>query len=186
MALGANALITFAYMQVLADVADDEEARTEVLIDAASVAANQYTARLLAARDITETLDGNGKKSLLLPEYPVNSIASLFIDTERAFGAATEITDFLTYDEGEIYYAGVFPNVRQSVRVTWNAGYASDAVPDDIQIAVGEMVEWYLQRFKGAGIGVAAIQNPDGIATQFERDIPLSARQRLNRYKKVR
>ena len=186
MPTGANALITWEYIKNLMTIDIEQKARVETLIDAASVSANQYTSRLLAARAITETLDGNGRKSLLLPEYPINSIASLYIDTARAFGAATEVTDYLSYDEGEIYYAAGFPNVRQCVRITWNAGYAADSVPDDLQIAVTETVQWYLSRFDGDGVGVAAIQNPDGIVTQYERDIPFSARMRLNRYKKVR
>ena len=186
MATGANALITFEYIQNLMELPGSDKDRVETLIDAASVAANQYTARLLAARAITETLDGNGRKSIILPEYPINSITSLYVDTARDFGASSEVTDYLSYEEGEIYYAAGFPNVRQCVRITWNAGYADGSVPDDLQIAVAETVQWYLSRFDGDGVGVAAIQNPDGIVTQFERDIPFSVKMRLNRYKKVR
>lgn len=184
MSLDANALIDFGYVQDLLSTGVGDQARVETLINAASASANLYTGRLLAARSHTETLDGTGRTTILLPEYPVNSITSLYVDGDRSFGATTEVTDYQYYDEGEIYYSGGFPDIRKCVRITWNAGYAT--VPEDLQIAIAEIVQWYLGRFDGDGVGVTAIQNPDGIVTRYERDIPFSARMRLNRYKKVR
>ena len=59
MATGANALITYDYIQNLMTIEADKT-RIETLIDAASVAANLFTSRQLADRAHTETLDGNG------------------------------------------------------------------------------------------------------------------------------
>jgi len=187
MALGANALITFAYAQGLFGFAAADQTKVETLIDAASAVANLYTHRALAAADHTETLDGTGKTNLILPQFPVNSVASLYVDTDRSFGATTAITDYQYYTDGEIYYAGGFPDIRKCVKVTWNAGYTiSSTVPDDIQIAIAEIVQWYLSKFDGDGVGISAIQNPDGIVSRYERDLPYSARQRLGPYKRVR
>lgn len=189
MDLDTNALVTLDYAIAMLNLDFDDVDETDKfigLINAASAAANLYTNRLLAGRSHTKTFDGNGKISMLLPEYPVNSVASLYIDSDRAFGASTQITDFLFYEDGEVYYAGGFPDIRQSVKVTWNGGYASGSVPEDIKIAIVEIVKWYHGRLEGEAVGVMSMVNPDGVTTRFEMDIPYSAKRRLGPYRKVR
>jgi hypothetical protein len=189
MSLDVNALVSWNKIQSLLGIDDDEQQKYEQLINAASAVANQYTGRKLAGRDYTVTVDGSGRKELLLPEYPINSITSIYLDTAREFGASTEITDYLSYDDdGLIYYEAGFPEIRQCVKITYNAGFpieTGDSIctaPEDVQIAVIEIVKWYSERLSGAAIGVRSIQNPDGIGTQFELDIPLSAKMKLRPY----
>lgn len=186
-----NALVSWEKVKSVLDLDDEDQAKYERYINAASSIANRYTGRKLAGRDYTVTLDGSGRKELLLPEYPVNSITALYLDTARAFGAATEITDYLSYsDEGLLYYEAGFPEIRQCVKITYNAGFPVEdgntvcTAPEDVQIAVIEIIKWYSERLSGSAIGVRATQNPDGIATQFELDIPLSAKRKLDPYVK--
>jgi uncharacterized phiE125 gp8 family phage protein len=190
MALDAvNALITWEYAKAMLDLEDSEQTKIENLINSASWAANIYTHRLLKARDHTITIDSYGGKTLRLPEYPINALTSVHIDLDRDFGSETEVTDdILVYKEGgTIAYDYEFPLGLQCVKVVYNAGYGYDSeeVPHDLQIAILEIVQWYRARLSGNGIGVTAIQNPDGIATEFERNIPLSARRKLDPYVRV-
>lgn len=188
-----NALVSWEKVKSVLDLDDEDQAKYERLINAASSVANRFTGRKLAGRDYTITMDGPGTKELILPEYPINSITSIYVDTAREFGASTEITDYLSYtDEGILYYESGFPSIRQCVRITYNAGFPVETgntvctAPEDVQIAVIEIIKWYEERLSGSAVGVRAIQNPDGIATQFELDIPLSAKMKLAPYVKER
>lgn len=185
MALDENALVTWGKTKSLLGLDDSDQVRYEELINAASAVANKYTGRRLKARDYTITLDGHGRDELILPEYPVNSVTTLYIDTERNFGSETGVTDYLLYEEeGLLYYESGFPNVRKSVRVEYNAGFAAEAVPEDIQIAVVEIVAWMGARYSasGEGIGIRQITTPGGGATEYEMTIPLAAQRKLDPY----
>jgi len=180
-----NALITVDYARQMLGAEVDEIASIDNLIDAASSAANSYTKRKLKTRSHTVVLDGTGKNTLLLPEYPVTAFTSLFIDRDRTFGADTEITDYYVHEElGELYYGGTFPKVWKCVKAVFTAGYGTEEqpIPEDIKIAIIETVQWYRSRLAGEGIGVTAIQNPNGITTRYEADLPVSARRRLDAY----
>lgn len=180
-----NSLVTWEKTQQLLDLDDDQQTKIELLINSASAAANAYTKRLLKTRSYTELMNGTGKTTLLLPQYPVTELTSLYIDRNRVFGADTEITDYyLDEKTGELYYKNTFPKIWKCVKGIFVAGFgvALYEIPEDIQIAVVETVQWYRARLSGEGIGVTAIQNPNGITTRFEADLPVSARRRLDPY----
>jgi uncharacterized phiE125 gp8 family phage protein len=181
-----NALISWEYAKQMLSLDEDEINVIHSLINAASIAANHYTHRKIKARNYTVQLDSYGGETLLLPEAPVNVLTSVHIDTDRDFGADTEVTDdIILYSEGgTIVYKNNFPDNYQCVKVVYNAGYGYDgeAIPYDIQLAMVETVQWYRARISGQGIGVTAIQNPDGITTRFEADLPVSAKRRLEPY----
>lgn len=181
----ANALVTWEYAKAILELDDDQQTQTERLINAASAAANAYTKRLLKSRSHTVILTGTGKTTLLLPEHPVTDLEELYIDRNRTFGADTEITDyFLEARTGELYYESTFPKVWGCVKAVFTAGFgvAPYEIPEDIKIAIIETVQWYRSRLAGEGIGVTAIQNPNGITTRYEADLPVSARRRLDAY----
>jgi len=187
MALDENALIDFAKMQAyVPTLLAGEQAHVEDLINVASAAINGYCKRKLKARDHIVTLDGTGRNELLLPEYPIVSVAHLYIDPNWLFGPSTEVdsTIYTIYKErGVLWSWSGFPLYPQCVKSEFRAGFEEGAVPQDLQIAAVETVAWYLDRFRGEGrVGVRQIQNPDGIATTFEPDIPLSAKFRLDPY----
>jgi len=184
-----TALITWEYAKEMLNLDEDEINIVQNLINAASLAANQYTHRHLKAKDHNVQLDSYGGQTLRLPEYPVNVLTSVHIDTDRDFGAATEVTDdILLYpDGGTLFYEDKFPKDYQCVKVVYNAGYGYDGaeIPYDIQLAMVETVQWYRARISGQGIGVTAIQNPNGITTRFEADLPVSAKRRLEPYVRI-
>lgn len=181
MALDENALVTWETLQTLLNLDMEEQSRYEKLINAASAVANRYTRRKLKARDYTVILDGTGREELLLPEYPVNSVTNLFIDSSRGFGSETEVTDYLVYeDEAIIVYESLFPSLRKSVKVIYNAGY--ETVPEDLQIAAVEIIAWMASRMNdsGVGVGIRQIQTPGGGSTEYEMTIPLAAQRKLD------
>lgn len=181
--LASHALVSWEFAQEILELKDDEQTRFERLINAASATANRIGRRVFGATDYTVYLDGNGSQRLLLPEYPVNSITELNIDTEWDYAADTIETDYLLYaDRGEIYrkYAE-FPDHPQCVKAVFNAGYAT--VPDELQMAVIEVVAYNAARIANRGtlIGTKSFEADGAITTSYELTVPVNA-QRVFEY----
>lgn len=187
MAVGADALTTWARAKSILGYADDMQTGVEFLIDAVSVCANKITGRRLASRTFTNLLlDGSGTGELVLPEFPVASFTSLYIDTARAFGASTLIAsteyDILT-DAGIVrLFSGVFPRGYSVIKITAALGYTP--IPYDLELAVLDCVAWNKKRVASEIFGVKAITTDQQVTSQYEIDIPLSARSVFELYKR--
>lgn len=184
MALDPNALIDIAYIETHAkDVAASDEARYEGLINQASTLCESKTGRVLAAQDVTVVLDGPGGDTLMLPEYPINSITSVHLDSTRTWGAEAEITDhYVDPVLGVLYRDTGWGKVRQSIRVVFNGGYAT--VPEDLKEACLEIVLWLSPRQKSAGVGLRGAK-VDGQDIEYEITMPLNAQQILSTYRRT-
>lgn len=181
--LASHALVSWEFAQDLLGLNDSEQTQFERLINAASATANRIGRRVFAATDYTVQLDGNGSQRILLPEYPVNSVTELNIDTEWSFAAGTIETDYLLYSEqGEIFrkYAE-FPDHPQCVKVTFNAGFTE--VPDELELAVIEVVAFNASRVanRGGRIGTKSFEANNAVTTTYELTVPVNA-QRVFEY----
>lgn len=86
----------------------------------------------LVAGDVA-TLDGDGSRLLLLPQYPVTAVTSVEVDGEDA------TADVQWSEHGLLRREVAFPDVFRSVVVVYSHGY--DPVPDDVVDAVLDMAE---------------------------------------------
>jgi hypothetical protein len=185
--LATYALTTWARYKALRGASlapDSDQTQVEYMINAATEQGEMIACRRLAARDYGVArespydFDGNGRDKMLLPNFPINSVAHLYIDDTRVFGAGTEIDsdDFTWYsDEGILAYPFLtFPVGMRNVRVEYNAGYST--IPDRVQLAVIEIVAWNLSRMRGSSIGMRTVSSSDGVASSYEIEIPTSAR----------
>jgi len=184
MALGENALLDWTKLKTyFPDLADAQQAYFELLIEAASSTANRYAKRKLKARDLEVVSDGPGSSLLLLPEYPINSITSVFVDRLHVFGADTEITDYLRYDEeGILYLDREFPSGAQCIKVNYNGGYQT--VPPDLEFAVVETTWWNRGRLQLGNIGTKSLRDPTGIGTDYELTVPVNAQRVFEEYRR--
>lgn len=177
-------LTTWAKAQERLGYTAGEKAVVEGWIAAACAAADTYTNRKLAAADYTLQLDGPGRQVLQLPQWPINSVTSVHQDATRAFGAATEVTDYVQYDDiGHLWRQTGWSEGRATIQVVCNLGYST--VPADLENAVIELVSYYYERQKAQAIGIRAITSPDGINTAYELEAPLGVRRTFARYRKV-
>lgn len=72
-------------------------------------------------------LDGNGSRSIYLPQYPISYVFQVNVDSEREYGSANNIDldDVFYYPNGEVVSeAGYFLKGRRNVKVDYIAGYA--------------------------------------------------------------
>lgn len=184
MALGEEALLTFVRLKdYFPDLSDDDQAFYEVMIDAASSTANRYAKRRLAARDYTAIIDVRESRYLTLPEYPINSVDSLFIDPAGVFPADSEITDFIIRsEEGTLYRLSGFRDAPSSAKIIYNAGYTD--TPPDLEFAVVETLWWNKKRLELGSMGVKSIRSPDGLGTDFELTVPVNAQRVFEDYRR--
>lgn len=182
-ALNANALVSLSdvktYIASFDDTDADQVAKIEKLINAASEWFDGAVGYSVKAADVTlkkfQMVNG---ADLVLPLYPVNSIASLKVD------GATYVKDtdfYLDTKSGICGFTFEFAPGRHLVEATFNAGYST--VPDDIKSAVLEMVVWNNQRINTSGFGVRQ-QVVGEATTTFEINVPFTARAVADRYKR--
>lgn len=92
-------------------------------------------------KDVTVTLDGNGRRSLRLPVREVTACAVILRGAGGASGTPlVDGVDFEWSTDGILdRLGGLWPDRRRAVIVTYTAGF--EIVPDDIQEAVLDQAE---------------------------------------------
>ena len=185
MATGDYALTSWTTAAAMFGYLADEQAKVEKIIDIATARMEQYTGRKLLARDYVNLLiDGSDWVRLNMPEYPVNSIASIYVDSSRVFGVETLLpsTDYGIHTESGIIelYSGWFPSGAKTIKASFNAGYDQEhAYYALIESACLEFVHWMKTRWAGY-IGKRSETNADGMNVGYEIDIPVNVRSMLD------
>lgn len=84
----------------------------------------------------TEYISGTGEKTILLKNYPVSVITSIYDDIDRVYGEDTLVDsdDYICdEDNGIVYFDTAVGNGNLNLKVTYTAGY--NEVPPDIELA---------------------------------------------------
>ena len=188
MALSNNALIDFSYMVLNYSRELTEQTYIEGLIEDASSRINSYCQRSLKAKDYTIILNSPTYTSYIItPDYPINTITKLYIDSNHVFPSTTEVTDYtINSDNGIINLNSNMVMMGNGiVKLQYNAGFTT--VPYDLQGATGDLVLWLITRraSNGARIGERATML-DGMNVSFENQMPYDVKNTLERYKRVR
>lgn len=133
---------------------DDDDPKLSIMIRAASQLAKTYCRRTFVdyvATDKVEYFNGNNDAALFVDEFPIISVTSVEIANDGVtYTALTEDEDyFVDYDVDTLrtvnnlsFTVGAQPAFK-SVKVTYKAGY--DELPEDLKIAVMDLVEYYRQ-----------------------------------------
>jgi uncharacterized phiE125 gp8 family phage protein len=193
MALSADALTSLAalksYLQISGDTHD---ALLESLIEAVSAQFNAYTGRRLTARDYSwreadpeydsdnAVLDGTGLPELILPQYPVQSLAELALE-----GSPLEL-ELVALDRSAgvaSLKSGVFPRGKSNVGLVYQAGFAT--LPADLsQAALEQAAVRFQQSAAGHGrLGITARTLADGSLSYSGEALLPQVREVLDRYR---
>jgi hypothetical protein len=192
MALNENALATFANAKAMFGYDDTEQSAVENLINVASAKIELFTRRLLAARDTTLFLDGNGRQTLIVPEWPINSVISLHVDENRVF-AADSLVDpseyYVDSESGRItLYSDVFMSegMIRVVKLVAELGYDTGHLHYPVlNAACLEYVDWLKSRYASPGqIGKKGEYSADRVSVSYETDIPLHVRTALGDFER--
>ncbi len=181
-----NALTTLPSLKTWCSVTctDFDDVLTDI-INSVSIQFNNLTGKDLLARDITEQYTGDGSQIMLLPEYPINSITTIHIDTDKEFGATTEVTDF-DYDTNTgavVLDDEYFTTVFKANKIVYNAGYAT--IPGDLKTAAQDQMKWLFRRWRDNTEGVTGISMEGGNITMTEEgEVLKSSLKIIERYRK--
>lgn len=125
------------YLKIAATVTNDDALLADIInkVEQMFKIATQLDLEQAA---YTEYYNGDGTDMLLLRHYPVSAITALYDDTDRVYGADTEISseDFvLDENAGIIRLDGLtFAQGLKNIKVVYTAGHSP--VPEDIQLAL--------------------------------------------------
>ena len=170
--LAPNALIDKDYYTTLTgesvsdySINSSEEFRLYYSINFVSSMFEYFCKRNLLARDYSfDAVDdeynpkytifsGNGKNTLWLPTYPINSVTTLIIE-DVPIPQATNYNDtngfFIDPAVGKILYEGCFPcGYRDNIKIAWNGGYEEDTVElESLKFLCFEMVKTVLMNIQ--------------------------------------
>lgn len=173
---------------------ESEDPIIEGFINKASIWANDFTQRLLLSRTLTEYYDGEGETELLLRQYPVTALTSLYDDTLRAFGAGTAIdianNVVLDGEKGIVRLwnqAVAFNDGIANVKVVYTAGYALASVPESIKEAVLLYIgNLYRRQYQDQRFGVSSETIGDRTTNYSNDEFPAKAKALLNPYRSER
>jgi uncharacterized phiE125 gp8 family phage protein len=140
--------------------------------------------RAFHATDRTEYYKGDGTSKLLLKQYPVNTVASIYDDVDRVWGADTQIeaaaisisdrAGGVIILEDDIFSQS---DDVENIKITYNAGYST--IPTDLESACIKLCAADYLESKGLMKGVEeGERNADKIRKQAEKV--------LKRYKRIR
>ena len=171
----------------------------ERCINRATALFEAVTRRKLAARDYSydsdsddydadnAILDGTGRNELVLPQYPINSLSTLRIDTleidERS--GVFDTGWVLDKQNGIIRLQGlVFSPGYKNIDIAYNAGFST--IPDDLAEAAMEQAAWFFKQSAPGGnlLGVSAKNLADGSISYTARDLLPGVKPVLETYKK--
>lgn len=168
----------------------DLDAEIETKIAEATKLLIGFIGHDLNSAEYTEYFDGDRTNSILLGNFPVQSITSIHDDPERVFGD-DKLIDSGDYvfdaNEGEnvgivrlFKGHGIFFKGVQNVKVVYQAGY--DTIPEDAELACKQLVAWLMNRAGTEGQTAASL---GGKSETYEMDsVPEYIKRGVRRYKK--
>lgn len=179
-------LTTLANFKTEFDVdTDQHDTLLTRLVTKMSIHAQTYCGRLFTAQDYTEYYDGDGSQELFVRNYPINSVASIYDDTDREYDSDDLIDSDDIIIQGDDYCFGKveledgwFDPGRKNIKITYNAGYST--VPADLEYAVQcLMMAAFLENTAGinAVVGDEVIYKPAKLRK--------SAKEVLDKYKRI-
>jgi hypothetical protein len=197
MGVAAGSLITLAQFKAyLPDYSGGTKYDTlfETLIDGVTEAFNAYVGRALAKTTYAAVyFDGNGKESLLLPNYPIASVTSITEDGNAL--TEGEDSDYLLYAATGILKRvnGAWYKGSKTIKITYVAGYvvqgatvtAPDvALPADLKMACMVQVAREWKKATLSEWGAISKSSPDGMSvTRTETGLLKEVREILDRYR---
>ena len=183
-ALAAEALVDLdaaaRYLGVSA-VADD--GYLELLVAAASRAAEQFCSRRFARAAHVEVRDGSGATFMPTRQWPIASVEALVIDGHAAEARPEPGRRGYFFGEETVYLSGglAFGRGCANVELHYTAGYA--AIPADVRLAVLELAKYADKRKERAGLvseGLAGQQT-----NYLTADMPAAVKGMLAPYRRV-
>lgn len=195
MALNANALITLAQGKTFLGIPTLEtshDSLVEDFINEASQMIETYCNRFLIQRTVIEYKNGNGRKQLILNQYPISSITSLHDDLNHSYGAETLIdaSNYGIYGDqlNDNFYIERFDSAfcrgQKNIKIVYVAGYLLADIPADLKLACKIIIAFYYNKQQSKDWTTSTKSKGDENITVIQ-GIPQSAIEILDKYKRL-
>lgn len=201
MAVGTYALTTLAHLKSYLNLSvSTHDTLLEDFVDRATDLFENFTNRKLKARDYhydsgdgdydsdNGIMDGNDRDMISLPQYPVNSITTLRINT-TSIDERTSIyaCGWVIQDKAAGIVAlscYLFTKGLKNIDFAYNAGYST--VPEDLEQACIELAAWmFKQSTPGSALlGESSKSFPDGSISFIVKELLPQVKMVLEKYKK--
>src|SRR3990167_4314814 len=135
------------------------------ITEAIGEAVEQYLGRPVIARDVTESVDGNGTSSLLLKPYLI-SVTTVEID-DVAITAATQRVFYPDTGKVQLRYH-TFTLGFQNIDLVYRHGWELDDIPPAIKMAA---TNWCIRQWMMTSkdrVGVVSKSTPEGSSITYE------------------
>lgn len=168
-----------------------ENTMVNAIINSMSKFFTTYCGRNFINAEYTEYYDGTDTDKLFLKNYPIITLDSLYIDATRVFAASSLISSayyLLNKASGivTLFNYGIFPCGKGNIKVTYDAGYATDSIPYDLKHACRlAVLHAYKRHYQDKRIGLVSETIGDRTMSYANEDLPITVKSILNRYKKA-
>lgn len=177
-------LTTLATVKEWLSITDSsKDALLTRLISAASDFIQTWLNRTLASASYTDTLDGAGGRTLLLGNYPITAVSSVYVDGVSIPQSTSVAMSGWTYDATRIVLRGGYRFTRdlQNVVVSYTAGYVT--TPKEVEQSCIELIA---RRYKERDrIGVSSKTLAGETVTFSQKDMSDAIKTTLTQYRKV-
>lgn len=180
-----NALISLDDLKIyLKESGGDHDSVLSIIINSVSTDFEGHLGRTLRQATYTDLyLDGNGEKTLFLPDWPVDSITSLEEDEEALTEGIDE--DYILYaDDGYIVRNGAWLEGNKTIKITYKAGYTT--IPKDVQLACLKWCAWEFQNYDQKRWGETSRTYPEAgaVTTIEEAAVWKEIKRVINKYRR--
>jgi uncharacterized phiE125 gp8 family phage protein len=196
MAVAANDIITVVEAKAyLNEAGSSFDTILQTLITAISTMFDRYARSgnsLVKATDTTLKLHGTGRPTLLLPRWPVVSIASIKEnDTTLVEGDDEDYVIDSNIGAVDRMNGGTWSKGTQNIILTsFVAGYVASGtgqnMPEDLRLACMKQVAYELQQYKRKDWGETSRSLPDGSYQRVASGLLPEVKQTLDHYRRIR
>lgn len=137
-----------------------QNARIELLINAATQRIETYTDRQLKERPQVEYRNGRRSNILMLRQWPVTTVQQVYVDDANAFTESTLLqpSEYRINDDGNgiVLVNSYFTQGFYNIKVVYTAGYNATYHPGklaELELACLWLVEWYYKHRERGDMG---------------------------------
>jgi len=191
-------LIPLDEFKALMGVDDREDRLCRFCLVTASLSIEEYCKRKFLRKNYFEVFRWTGHLLLILKEYPVSEILSVYTFNEKQFfencGMILEPEFYRPmvgndYNEEIPFELLLSPSLKpyqfRAIKVIYSAGYTLSDIPSNLSAACLELASWNMNRYRGRRIGMSGNIRGAGVQGEhFEMSMPENVKALIEPYRR--
>jgi len=193
-----NSLVSLDDFKALMGIDDREDRTARFCLLTASLSIEQYCKRKFLHKQYFEVFKWSGHLLLILNEYPVSEILSVYTFNEKQLfencGMILEPEFYRPmvgngYNEEIPFELLLSPSLKpyqfKAIKVIYSGGYDHSSIPSDLSAACLELASWNMNRYRGRRIGMSGNIRGAGVQGEhFEMSMPENVKSLIEPYRR--